>query len=250
MKKLLTAIFCLVGLGSPALIYGQSFTVAVPSDTVTTSIITTASPSNNITNITGSNLTLKWHVDSTNFPADWLPGANFGICDNYSCRNNSASTLWNPATGVGDTFTSTYYANSMHDTTEGFSLSMDLTSATTLGSYWVTINITDQGPAGTSRNLTFILNKMTTAVPVIPNINSDVLLYPNPASDELNIIYDANADIKTIAVYNIIGKMMAVYKVNGPSANLNLESMPSGIYFVRLANPNGQVVATKKFTKQ
>ena len=41
-----------------------------------------------------------------------------------------------------------------------------------------------------------------------------------------------------------------VYKVNGNSANMSLENMPGGIYFVRLVNSAGNIVATKKFTKQ
>lgn len=230
---------------------GQSFTVAVPSDTVTATIAKTGAPSNSITNITGSNLILKWHVDSTSFPADWLTAPAFGICDNYTCYNNSGNSLWNAVTHIGDTFTSTYYANSAHDTTEGFGLSMDLTTAATMGSGWITITVTDQGPTGTSKNLTFIINKVTTGVPSIPAVSGDITLYPNPARDELNIVYDANADIKNIAVYNIIGKVMAVYKVTGNnSANLNLENIPSGIYFVRLVNSHGSVVVTRKFTKQ
>jgi hypothetical protein len=76
-------------------------------------------------------------------------------------------------------------------------------------------------------------------------------LYPNPASQEINVIYNAAADIKSIAVYNLIGRIQTVYKVTGNnSANLQLEGMPPGIYFVRLFNSNGEAVVTKKFTKQ
>jgi len=81
-------------------------------------------------------------------------------------------------------------------------------------------------------------------------VSAEVLLCPNPANDELNLVYDANADVKNIAAYNMMGTVMAIYKVDGPSANLNLEAMPSGIYFVRLSNSYGQEVPTKKFTKQ
>ena len=245
MKNFLLAVFCFIGVASPAIMHGQSFTVQYPSDTVYATIVTTGTPANDITNITAVNDTLKWHVDSTNFPADWLTTTAFGICDDYVCRYNNFNVIWNPATNSGDTFTSVYYA----DSTGNFDLSLNLGSATSIGPYYITINVTGGAP-GTSKNLTFIINRTPTGVPVVPNASSDVLLYPNPAADELNIVYDASADVKNIAVYNIIGKVMAVYKVTGPSANLNLEAMPAGIYFVRLANSYGQVVATKKFTKQ
>jgi hypothetical protein len=76
-------------------------------------------------------------------------------------------------------------------------------------------------------------------------------LYPNPAHNEVNLVYNTTADIKNIAVYNIIGKVIAVYKVTeNNSANLNLENLPSGIYFARLINSQGNVVVTRKFTKQ
>lgn len=79
----------------------------------------------------------------------------------------------------------------------------------------------------------------------------EIVLYPNPAINELNVLYDAKADVKNIAVYNLIGRLMTVYKTaeNG-SANLNLEGIPPGIYYVWLINSEGNIVATKKFTKQ
>jgi hypothetical protein len=88
------------------------------------------------------------------------------------------------------------------------------------------------------------------SVPTITHSANDVLLYPNPANNELNVVYDGSADIKNIGVYNIIGKLLTVYKVSGASANLNLEHIPSGIYFVRLLNSQGNAVVTRKFTKQ
>ena len=100
--------------------------------------------------------------------------------------------------------------------------------------------------------VTFLLSKTINTVGVnqITNVQNDILLYPNPAVNEVNVVYDDASDIRNIVVYSIIGKVMAVYKVNGNSANMNLENIPSGIYFMRLYNGSGNVVATKKFTKQ
>jgi hypothetical protein len=92
-------------------------------------------------------------------------------------------------------------------------------------------------------------NQVTTAA--LKQQQMEVVVYPNPATGEVNVLYDAKADIKSIAVYNLIGKLMTVYKTadNG-SANLNLENIPEGIYYVWLINSQGDVMATKKFTKQ
>lgn len=253
MKNTLLVLLVSCGLFSSVTVKAQPFVMAVSADT----IYATANSSGQvpgatdfITNTTSSGLTLKWRVTGTNFPADWLTQDAFGICDNGICRYNMGDTLlWNYTTGVGGPLNTT--ASYIPDSAMTFELSLYLSGAST-GTHWVSVLITDPAitPAYSKVIYFVITNGAATAVNPVNRNTEDVLLYPNPARDELNIVYDASADVKNIAVYNIIGKVMAVYKVNGPSANLNLESMPSGIYFVRLANSFGQVVATKKFTKQ
>jgi hypothetical protein len=246
MKKILLAFWGLCSVFSAAVTNAQNFTIA--HDTVSANVVTIAAVVDPITNRTGSSLPVSWHVIATDFPSDWLTASAFGICDNNLCRGNSAGTLWNGSTGT--TYNSTYYANTTHDSAANFSLSLDFTSATTLGTHWVTIQITD---GTTTKTETFLINKLpasAASVPAVMGSETSVMLYPNPATNEINVVYDANVDVKNIAVYNIIGKLMTVYKVTGASANLNLENTPAGIYFARLVNANGQVVATRKFTKQ
>ena len=43
---------------------------------------------------------------------------------------------------------------------------------------------------------------------------------------------------------------MSIYRAGGNSANMSVENMPAGVYFVRLINNRGDIVATRKFTKQ
>jgi hypothetical protein len=58
--------------------------------------------------------------------------------------------------------------------------------------------------------------------------------------------------VKTIAVYNLIGKLMGpIYKPSSSSsAKIDLDDMPTGIYFLRLMDGQGRVVATRRFTRQ
>ncbi len=247
MKKILPLIIALSTLITPKVVKAQSFSVI---DTVYSTMATSGSVTDIITNHTSSGLVLKWRVDTTNFPIEWLADTAFGICDNYICHYNDAGTppfyLWNPSTDTGGICVSAAYPA---DSTGDFHLSLNLTGGRS-GTYFVTVGIFDPVPLGTSHTMTFIITKPAgVSVPNVPG-SKDVLLYPNPASNELNLVYDAASDIKNIAVYNIIGKAMSVYKVTGNSANLNLENIPSGIYFVRLYNGSGNVVATRKFTKQ
>jgi hypothetical protein len=222
----------------------QSFTV---TDTVYATVATTASVIDTIVNTTSSGLALKWRViNASNFPSDWLTEGAFGICDNTACHYNLSGALWNSSTSSGTLFTTAPYSPGVNTS---FYLSLNLTGATG-GTHWMTVSIYDPTPLGTSQTMTFIINKTTTGVPSVTSSSNDAILYPNPANNELNVVYDASADIKNIAVYNIIGKVMTVYKVTGSNANLNIENIPSGVYFVRLYNDQGNVVVTRKFTKQ
>jgi hypothetical protein len=241
MKKILLLTISAIGLFT-AQLKAQVFSVS--SDTVNATVVSSAVIHDDITNNTSSNITVRWSVVATSFPTDWLNSTAFGICDNNLCRNNNGDTLlWRTATSTpGTLFISNAYAPSVAGT---FDLSMNLDGAST-GSHWVTIALTD---GSYTKNVTFVLNKWPTAVTSV-NSDNEINMYPNPAHDELNIVYSPNADVHNIAVYNIIGKVMMVYKVTGPSANLNLENIPAGVYFVRLTNSRGEMVTTKKFTKQ
>jgi Secretion system C-terminal sorting domain len=239
MKKILLALFIGLNLAAPSKIKAQSFTVA--HDTVWATVNSYAAVNDNITNHTAGNLTLSWHVIASDFTPSWLAPAVFGACDNHNCY--SGVSVWTGSSG--STFSSTYYANAIHDSTDAFDLTINYSS---VGSHYMTILVTD----GTiTKTMTFMINQIIpTSVSAVASAENSVVLYPNPANNEINVVYDANADVKNIAVYNIIGKLMTVYKVSGNSANLNLENTPGGIYFARLVNSEGQVVATRKFTKQ
>ena len=86
---------------------------------------------------------------------------------------------------------------------------------------------------------------------VFSKVQDEIVIYPNPAHDEVNIIYGADAGVKNITIYNLIGKIVSVFKpIDNSSAGLSIENLPTGIYFVRLIDAQGAVVATRKFTRQ
>jgi hypothetical protein len=249
MKKILLTIVGFLSLLSPALVNAQA-TFTVQADTVNVSFVNGGglSPNDLITNTSATGgLTLRWRVTACNFPSEWLTSAAFGICDNQTCYyNNGDTALWNGTTHAGETKISNPYP---YNTVGSFNLSLNLPNTVSSGIYYVTINILDPGSLY-SRNVTFMLNNTVTAVSNVTNSLENILLYPNPASNEVNVVYNTSSDVQSIAVYNIIGKVMRVYKGTGNSATLDLENIPSGIYFVRLMNLNGDPIATRKFTKQ
>ena len=236
MKKLLTLM-----LGA-ALTFGAAKSEAqsiVPAHDTIWSSATGAATLNNFLTISSGPFTIDWKVSATDFPDDWKP--LFQACDNYNCY---PSSLLLPI-GPGKIKTSASYPNGVGD----FHMLIDLSTATSYGTHYVRYKFMSNSTTDTAVE-TFVFTRMTTGVTSMVKSTDDVVIYPNPANNELNVVYDANADVKNIAVYNIIGKVMTVYKVTGESANLNLEAIPSGIYFVRLLNSHGAVVATRKFTKQ
>src|SRR3954471_18984322 len=84
-------------------------------------------------------------------------------------------------------------------------------------------------------------SSISTGIQSINRASDIITLYPNPAGNELNVLYDANAGIRNIIVYNMIGKPVMVYKVTGNSAKLDIENIPSCIYFIRMIDGQSHV---------
>ncbi len=234
--KHLYAVFavCLLFCGS---LHGQSFTVAY--DTVYITPGSDTDITNSVINLTAAPINVNWKIAATNFPAGWIPGS--AICDVDVCHY--ADYLWPSAT----TESSGPYIPGSNT----YRVILDLASVPSTGIYYLTVMMHNPAIPADSASQTYITAAGTTSGIRGLQRTSEATIYPNPAQNELNIVYDASADIKSIAVYNIIGKVMSVYKVTAnTSANLDINNLPSGIYFARLANNSGQVLVTKKFTKQ
>ncbi len=239
MKKLLFLLFSVFTLSSSVTTQAQSF--SIEKDTVRLTFYGTDLMylRDSVVPLSGSTV-INWSVTATNFPSDWQSG--IGICDNKSCY--PMSLLW-PSGTIKNS-----YAYSNTTGVRDFHMQINLGSATTAGTYYLVAKLTN---ATTSVDTTqvYIITYTPTAVHNVSKSVGEISLYPNPTNNDINVVYDANADIKTISVYNIIGKTMAVYKPTAEnSANLSLENVPAGIYFVRLINSKGEVVVTRKFTKQ
>lgn len=245
MKKTFIFIifFAFLSIGSNKM-FAQAFSVA--HDTIISNYINGSGVGNVQNNFAissgASPVILRWGVIATDFPADWMNGS--GICDNSNCYG--LSSLW-PS---GTLKTSMSYSNVSGG--GDFHLQLNMPSGTTLGSYFVTVRIYNQADTSSSNTIateTFMINNYPTGVPTVKQAD-EIILYPNPAQNEVNVVFDGNSDIKSVSIYNLIGKQVSLYRVIGNSANLNIESLPTGIYFVRLHNSHGDVVLTRKFTKQ
>lgn len=243
MKKIFTLLCSAVALLGYSNANAQTFTMERDTAFFTSTSATLQNIYDTVAPM-GSAVALKWNVVSSNFPADWLSAS--GICDNNNCYSfNGPTGLW-PA-GTMKTSSSYPVAGANHD----FHLQFNASGITTSGTYYVRTRLYNSATSGDTAYATFMITASApSGVSNVNRSNEDLSLYPNPATSEINLVYGGTADVKTVSIYNIIGKLMSVYRVNGNSANMSLENMPGGIYFVRLADAQGQIVATRKFTKQ
>jgi len=71
----------------------------------------------------------------------------------------------------------------------------------------------------------------------------DFEIYPNPTNGKLTINY--NEDLSSIQVMNVLGETL----IETTATNLDLSSLSSGVYFVKLVNTNGDS-SVKSFVKK
>lgn len=76
--------------------------------------------------------------------------------------------------------------------------------------------------------------------------NKEFSFYPNPAKDELFLKYYSKESFQ-VEVYNILGSKVKTFTLNGGQANVNIEDLSNGIYFLRFKDD--EKVISKTFTK-
>jgi hypothetical protein len=74
---------------------------------------------------------------------------------------------------------------------------------------------------------------------------SEVNIYPNPAQEVLQL--KANFPMNEVEIVDAVGKTVNRYKSNSSTLQIPLESLNSGIYFLRISSSNGY--STKRFIK-
>ncbi len=243
MKQKLTQVAVFLLFFTPCLRAQTTF--SVQHDTVSSApLLGVSTTIDDGINATTGTTVISWKVVASDFPADWI--AAYSICDNYGCY--PATSLWSQTSGTLAAETSHPYGISP---VGSFHLLVEFNSLNSTGCHFVTVRMNNQSiPVDVGYETYLICNNGTSGISGSIKSPGEVMLYPNPAHDDISIVYDPGYDVRNVIVYNIIGKVMAAYKVSNSSASLNLEHIPPGLYFVRLLNSNGTVVATKKFTKQ
>ncbi len=244
MKKALLVFLSVVGVYT-----AQAQTFTTSADTVFAMMNPTdgtVDVHNDISPVGSGPITIDWHIVSQNLPSSVLTADNgFGICDNIQCYNYVAGSNMG-AMHTTDPITSSNTGSKL------FKIVMDASSypSSALGPYYIKVMLMDHNDPTSTKDVVFGIQRFPTSVSSVSKNNDDISVYPNPAKNDINVVFGANANVKNISVYNLIGKVVSVYKVTGNSAKLDLSNIPSGIYYMRLVDNAGRIVATRKFTHQ
>jgi hypothetical protein len=189
---------------------------------------------NTITNTSNDTIWITWHlVPSQSYvPSGWT----------VTAWDNNVAYPFNSVSHTSNYIRAGYSAD--------FAIAFDPNGLTQGSNSYIAQVLTDNA-SGTTKAIKYSFTKTPTGVNTIQQqADDEIEMYPNPAPNDINVVFNESLGVKSIAIYNLIGKSMLLYKTQGNSAKLNIESLPAGIYFLRFMNPQGMVVATRKFTHQ
>ena len=69
-----------------------------------------------------------------------------------------------------------------------------------------------------------------------------LLIFPNPAKDALNIHFNGRNTIQALKLFDSMGNMIdSRNDINAQSHTLNTETLPTGIYVIRLVTTEGVI---------
>ena len=76
--------------------------------------------------------------------------------------------------------------------------------------------------------------------------STSLLVYPNPVNDRLYI--EAEVEIEEVVVYDVYGRQQELSAISGQQSVVDVTSLNSGVYFVKVVTRNGETV--KRFVKK
>ncbi|MFT4061855.1 MAG: T9SS type A sorting domain-containing protein [Edaphocola sp.] len=190
-----------------------------------------------IQNTSSSAFSANWKLvsDTTDYPSGWKLT---GICDNVSCYAVDSSWFINRPTKT-----------TMDIAVDGTSL-LDVrvyapyTAANGTGVFKIMVSTLEAVDTAV-----FILNKATTGISTINVTDKRVNLYPNPTSNNLIVYADKNLGAARLDVISLTGARVTTALVAKEVTTINTSEMAKGIYTVKVVDEKGNLITTRKFTK-
>jgi len=70
-----------------------------------------------------------------------------------------------------------------------------------------------------------------------------IKVFPNPSIDEVNI--ESNKPIVSVSIINLLGQEVYNKQLNAFSSTLNISSLDSGIYLIKIHQEDGNLIEKK-----
>lgn len=106
-------------------------------------------------------------------------------------------------------------------------------------------NIQGATPGNSIRYSFILLPSSSTTLAEATSLNSSMSVYPNPAKDK--IVFESTSIVKQVLVTNSIGKGFISIDGSGKELSVDLQLLPSGIYFAYVLTEQG--LTKHKFLK-
>ncbi len=91
--------------------------------------------------------------------------------------------------------------------------------------------------------------KNTAGKTVLNDGKTDVSIYPNPAKDIINIELENKVSNGNVSIMNAVGMVLKSAAIVGSNMMLDISELPTGMYFLRTEDSEGDLVL-KKFIKE
>ncbi len=230
MKRIFTIIISVLVLSN--FVAAQNFTLVPKSSKIqgasTKNVIEiNVNFTNNSTDI--ADTIFNYEVIEVSIPSAWV----LAICDPFTCLEGSGVV--------------------------GFKSSFKMKNVVGSNSGNFRIDFTPNGTPGNGTTRIIVKSAKTSFVDTITvegkvwgvavkevKQNKEFSFYPNPAKDELFLKYFSKESFQ-VEIYNILGSKVKTFTLNGGQANVNIEELSNGIYFLRFKDD--EKVISKTFTK-
>ncbi len=244
-----------ISIGNP-----MPASAVLPSDTSLT--LCHGLPENLVVNTVGSGLTYQWYLNgspiagavASNYVAT-LPGVYVVELGNGTCFLALPSTdiILPPSPVIGydstgpNLFTGGYtsyqwFLNGVPLTITGANSAVLPVNLSMPGMY--TVAVSDRNGC-TDTSAVFIYpfaDTVTTAVSNLSN-NDDINVYPNPGTSMVHIDAPVNVNVSVISAD---GKIVMEFK---NMANINVGTLPGGVYLIKIYDEHNRLLKNQKFTK-
>lgn len=179
---------------------------------------------------------------TTTYTVDILDGNNCALSETISISVSNSPTV--TAMSNASILCSGQTASLTAGGASSYVWSNSSTGAVIAVSPTVTTIYTVTGTAANGCTSTAVVTQSVSTCTGIESLvnNNSVIVYPNPFLYKVNIETSAGNSIEEILVFNTLGKLVYSVKSNDSKVTLNLEALPSGIYFLKYRDGIKKVV--------